>query len=195
MQERRRYKREVLALYLPIFSLDSGKVLGYLGDLSDHGLMLVSDQSLEIQTEFRLGVKLESAKQDLQYEDLKALRIECTAQSRWQTPMGEGLFSVGFMFTEISDTALMGIRFLIKTLSNSQYAETLFHLDESLDIQTRDRVAAHVKSYLGIKSVNFEPEIPHLMIVKYEKSQFNALAIQQQLLTQGIEAEIVKLHN
>ena len=193
IQERRRYKREVLALYLPVFSVSTGKVLGYLGDLSEHGMMLISDHSLPSNQDSLLGIKLESAKHDLKYEDVETLHIECKAQSRWQAPIGDDLFSTGFMFLEISEGALEGINFLIKTLSQYQYAEILFYLDESLDMDTRNRVAVNLESYLGIKSVSFEIEIPHLMIVKYDKGQFDALAIQQQLLTQGIEAEIVKL--
>jgi len=193
IQERRRYKREVLALYLPVFSVTTGKVLGYLGDLSNHGMMLISDHSLPTNQEFQLGIKLESAKQDLKYENVETLHIECTAQSRWQAPIEDDLFSTGFMFLKISEGALMGINFLIKTLTKHQYTEILFYLDESLDLDSRNWIAVHLESYLGIKSVSFEIEIPHLMIVKYDKGQFDALAIQQQLLTQGIEAEIVKL--
>ena len=46
MQERRKISRKYLAIYSRVFDRASGRVIGYLSDLTDKGAMVISDSSL-----------------------------------------------------------------------------------------------------------------------------------------------------
>lgn len=46
MQERRKISRKYLAIYSRVFDRSSGRVIGYLSDLTDKGAMVISDSSM-----------------------------------------------------------------------------------------------------------------------------------------------------
>ena len=54
MQERRRIDRKYLAIYSRVFDRSSGRVLGYLADLSQQGIMIISDDPLAENVIFNL---------------------------------------------------------------------------------------------------------------------------------------------
>ncbi|MCX6080736.1 MAG: PilZ domain-containing protein [Chloroflexi bacterium] len=58
MQERRRIDRKYLAIYSRVFDRSSGRVLGYLADLSQQGIMIISDDPLAENVIFNLRFDL-----------------------------------------------------------------------------------------------------------------------------------------
>jgi len=195
MQERRRFKRDVLALYLPIFNVDNGHILGYLGDISDNGLLLIGEEAIELRQILNLSIKLESAQQDIHHDDGSVIHIECRAESRWSARPDKDLYSTGFMFKHIAPEALSGIHLMLNKLTNYQFVETLFNLDESLSLHQLEILGEKILVTEHVLAVTFEEHVPHLMIVKYDQQKITATAIQQVLLAQDVQANIIQINS
>ncbi len=58
MQERRKQPRKNLMSYSQVHELHNGKLVGYLGDLNLLGAMVISDQSMDIDTELTISIEL-----------------------------------------------------------------------------------------------------------------------------------------
>jgi hypothetical protein len=76
MRDKRKLKRRHLIYYLHVHERASGNLIGYLVDISTEGIMIMSENQLEVGKELALKIMLESemsAKQHL-YFDAKVLR-------------------------------------------------------------------------------------------------------------------------
>ncbi len=58
MQERRKISRKYLAIYSRVFDRTSGRVLGYLSDLTNGGAMIISDSSMAENQDINLRFDL-----------------------------------------------------------------------------------------------------------------------------------------
>ncbi|MCF6188723.1 MAG: PilZ domain-containing protein [Desulfobulbaceae bacterium] len=56
--DQRQVARRQLSVYLRIFDGMGSHVLGHLVDISDHGLMMLSDEPLAVNGEYRLRMRL-----------------------------------------------------------------------------------------------------------------------------------------
>ncbi|MCP5419864.1 MAG: PilZ domain-containing protein [Gammaproteobacteria bacterium] len=74
--EKRNLRRWHLFLYLRVFDQHTGELLGNIVDISENGLMLISDKPLAVDREFHMWV-------DMPTEEGDRMRIQFKATSRW----------------------------------------------------------------------------------------------------------------
>lgn len=97
MQERRKISRKYLAIYSRVFDRTTGRVLGYLSDLTSGGAMIISDTSTTEGQDISLRFDLP----DPSLFSTDHLNIE--ARIVWCQPdIDPAFFNIGFEFTEIS---------------------------------------------------------------------------------------------
>jgi hypothetical protein len=58
MQERRKQPRKDLMSYSQVHDMHEGKLIGYLGDMNLLGAMVISDQSMEVNTNLTISIQL-----------------------------------------------------------------------------------------------------------------------------------------
>ena len=56
--EKRAIARRHLVFYLRVFDEATGKILGHLADISEQGIMLVSEKKIKAERDFRMKIKL-----------------------------------------------------------------------------------------------------------------------------------------
>lgn len=97
MEDRRKLSRQRLVSLTVVIDAHTGDVLGRIGNLSQEGLMLCSDQALEIDYTYALQIKLPDevcGKSDLNLE----------ARSLWsQRAVDPTYFSTGFEILSVDD--------------------------------------------------------------------------------------------
>lgn len=74
--EMRKVERKYIVFYLRVFDGVSSKVLGHLVDISEKGIMMISDTPIEVNETFRLRMSLPAQMKD-------ASEVLFTATSRW----------------------------------------------------------------------------------------------------------------
>jgi len=58
MQERRKQPRKDLMSYSQVYDVQSGKLIGYLGDLNLIGAMVISDQIVDVNSDLTISIQL-----------------------------------------------------------------------------------------------------------------------------------------
>lgn len=58
MEDRRKLERKYLLMYSRVYDMKSGKLLGYLADLSPGGAMIIGDDALQTGAAFELQLDL-----------------------------------------------------------------------------------------------------------------------------------------
>lgn len=97
MQERRKQERKNLVAYTQVFDLYGGNLLGYLGDLTVSGAMIISEKPIAPQTEITLAVELP------ELPDIRAVRMSLAARVAWcQQDLSPQYFNIGFEFKEVA---------------------------------------------------------------------------------------------
>lgn len=94
MSIERRIERHQLPYFLQVFNGFTDKPMGSLGNLSEQGLMLISQLPLLVNADFELRLKLPKAGGELQIIDLKAHCLWCHEDA---TP---GYYDSGFVLLE-----------------------------------------------------------------------------------------------
>lgn len=79
MQERRKYKRSELMYYVRIYDRNTGEVIGHLGNITPYGLMIISEEPLQIESKYDLRIELP---QELE----EKANLEMDAESLWCIP-------------------------------------------------------------------------------------------------------------
>jgi len=96
MTERRKFKRRYLMYYSRVFDLKTGEVLGYLVDLTPEGVMIISEEPIEIGQTYRLRMDLPeglTAKTSLDFE----------AQSIWcKADIDPHFYGTGFQISQVA---------------------------------------------------------------------------------------------
>ncbi len=110
--ERRTEQREVvrrhLVFYLRVFDGMSSRVVGHLMDISQSGLMLLSDEPVAVNEEYRLRM-------NLPWEMSGSKDIIFGASSRWcRSDENPDFFMTGFRIEDIEQEATRMIRHLIE---------------------------------------------------------------------------------
>lgn len=106
-QERRKFKRRYLMYYARVFDKRTGRVIGYVVDLTQEGLMLISEEPVEPNTRFRLRMDLP--------EDLSEKKfLDFEAESRWcKKDMDPNFYAIGFHMEETAPEVLETIHTMI----------------------------------------------------------------------------------
>jgi len=72
--------------------------LGYLGDLTISGAMIISEKPMKPDTEIHLAIEMP------ELPDIKVVRMSMTARVAWcQQDLSPQYFNIGFEFKEVKD--------------------------------------------------------------------------------------------
>jgi len=98
MTVQRNESRKKLMAFTPVYDLHRKALLGYIGDLTLKGAMVIGEKSVEVEKHFILGIEFPEAP-----PTMTAKRIVIPARVAWcrmdDAPQG---FNVGFQFIEVS---------------------------------------------------------------------------------------------
>jgi c-di-GMP-binding flagellar brake protein YcgR len=97
MDERRRLDRKYLIVYSRVFERELGRMLGYLGDLSLSGAMIISEQPQTVNSVLPLRFDLP----DLQL--FKAGQLDISARvAHCEPDINPAFYNIGFQFLDVS---------------------------------------------------------------------------------------------
>ena len=97
MNERRKQERKSLVAYTQVFDLYGGNLLGYLGDLTASGAMIISEKPMKPDVEITLAIELP------ELPNIKAVRMSLASRVAWcQQDLSPQYFNIGFEFKEVS---------------------------------------------------------------------------------------------
>ncbi len=118
MKERRKINRWNLLLLIPVRHADSNDVLGYITDLNDNGIQLLSKNSIELEKIFSLSLCLQDLKQAFIFKGINQDCIPFEAQSRWfDKDENQDFHKTGFEFINISPEARNAISQLVSNVA------------------------------------------------------------------------------
>ena len=90
MEERRKLERRHIMFYSRIFDRKTGKLLGYLGNITTDGVMVISEEPLRCDQDYKLRLDLP---EDLYQQPV----LNLDAHSLWcQTDIDPNFFNTGF---------------------------------------------------------------------------------------------------
>ena len=97
MKERRKQERKSLVAYTQVFDLYGGNLLGYLGDLTASGAMIISEKPMKPNLEITLAIELP------ELPNIRAVRMSLISRVAWcQQDLSPQYFNIGFEFKEVS---------------------------------------------------------------------------------------------
>ncbi len=109
MKERRKEERKNLAAYTQVYDLYGGSMLGYLGDLTITGAMVIGEKALAIDSELTLAIELP------ELPNVSATRVTIPARTAWcQQDISPEYFNVGFEFKVVTPEQEKIIRSIIE---------------------------------------------------------------------------------
>jgi hypothetical protein len=95
MLERRNLKRRHLLFYLRVFDASNGKILGHLVDISQEGIMLISERPIASGHSFALEMDIPTGTDS-------SSRVQFTARSIWsKKDINPNFFDTGFKILEM----------------------------------------------------------------------------------------------
>ena len=109
--EQRRLKRWQLVNYLRVFDAVSGDLLGHLMDLTEEGIMLLSNETLPCGQKFQLRME--------RLSEGTFSNIRLTAKSLWSKPdQDPHFYNTGFSLLDPSKETLAALQELIDELKH-----------------------------------------------------------------------------
>ena len=109
MRERRKQERKNLVAYTQVYDLNRGVLIGYLGDLSLRGAMVITEKPMPPNFEITLGIDIP------ELPDIKAIRMSLSARVAWcEQDLSPQFFNVGFEFKQVTDQQKKYIESIIK---------------------------------------------------------------------------------
>jgi c-di-GMP-binding flagellar brake protein YcgR len=97
MDERRKLERKYLIVYSRVFERNLGNMLGYLGDLSMSGAMIISEQPQTVNSVLPLRLDLP----DLQLFNAGQLDISARV-AHCEPDINPAFYNIGFEFLDVS---------------------------------------------------------------------------------------------
>jgi hypothetical protein len=116
----RKESRKKLMAFTPVYDLRHKTLLGYVGDLTMKGAMLIGEKSIEADSHFILGIEFPEVP-----PLMTAARVVIPARAAWcrqdDSPQS---FNIGFEFTEVSAENAVILeaildRYQFRTVSNA----------------------------------------------------------------------------
>ncbi|MDP1545614.1 MAG: PilZ domain-containing protein [Anaerolineales bacterium] len=109
MRERRKQERKSLMAYTQVFDLYGGFLLGYLGDLTLQGAMIISERAQQKDTEITLSIELP------ELPNMKSSRMALPARVVWcEQDLSPQFFNIGFEFKDVNEQQKALIESIIK---------------------------------------------------------------------------------
>jgi hypothetical protein len=107
VNERRKFKRRILAYNLEAFDTETNEPVGRVVDITPEGMMLVRTKPIDINSMVHISVELPS-------EIFSTNRVNFTAIAHWcRHDINPDLFDIGLEFTDITDKSIETIIGLI----------------------------------------------------------------------------------
>ena len=107
----RRYERRHLVFYLRVFDGMSNRVIGHIADISARGLMLITDDPVEVNENYRLRLRLPAELGEKE-------EILINATSRWCKPdVNPDFYITGFQLYDLSEELEEYLQRLVKEFS------------------------------------------------------------------------------
>lgn len=98
MQERRKQPRKDLMSYSQVFELYHGKLIGYLGDITFLGAMVIGDEPLEVDTQMNISIQLP------ELPDVSATRMAMPVRVAYcQRDLSPEYFNIGLEFSLVTE--------------------------------------------------------------------------------------------
>lgn len=98
MQERRRQPRKDLMSFSQVYDVQSGKLVGYLGDLNLIGAMVISDQTVEVNADLTISIQLP------ELPNLREETMILPTRVAWcQKDLSPEYYNVGLEFKIVTD--------------------------------------------------------------------------------------------
>jgi hypothetical protein len=98
MDRQRKESRKKLMAFTPVYDLRRKTLLGYVGDLTLKGAMIIGEKSLDVDSHFILGIEFPEAP-----PTMTATRIVIPSRVAWcRSDEGPNNFNIGLEFTEVS---------------------------------------------------------------------------------------------
>ena len=108
MKDNRKHVRKLLMSYSPVLDLYGGRRLGYLGDLTLMGAMVIGEKAVEEESLLTLQIEVP----DL--EAVSAKRLSIPARTVWCQPdISPEYFNIGFEFKEVKPDQAIVIQAII----------------------------------------------------------------------------------
>lgn len=113
-KELRQFDRRYLVFYLRVFDGMSSKLIGHLIDISQKGIMLISDSPIEVNEDYRLRMRLPTQGKDRN-------EIVFKATSRWcKNDSNPDFYMAGFQMYDLNPEANRLIENLIRDFGYSE---------------------------------------------------------------------------
>ncbi|HET9914829.1 MAG TPA: PilZ domain-containing protein [Anaerolineales bacterium] len=98
MQERRKSPRKDLMSYSQVFDVHRGKLIGYLGDLSLTGAMIIGDEPQKVDEKMTISIQLP------ELPKITARRLTLEVRIAWcHQDLSPEYFNVGMEFDLVTD--------------------------------------------------------------------------------------------
>lgn len=96
MDERRKLKRQHIMFYSRVFDRTTGAFMGYLGNLTPDGMMIISERKLAVEQEYQLRIDLPEDMYAKSMLNLTALAVWC------KRDIDPNFFNIGFSLQDVS---------------------------------------------------------------------------------------------
>jgi len=98
MQDRRRQHRKDLMSYSQVHNLQNGKLLGYLGDLTELGAMVISDEFIDDNIDLHISIELPDLPDINETSMIISVRVAYCHQD-----ISPNYYNLGLEFSSITD--------------------------------------------------------------------------------------------
>ena len=109
MEERRKQQRKDLMSYSQVFDLYNGKLIGYLGDITQMGAMVIAEEPMEVNTSLTISIQLP------ELPNIKATRVALPVRVAYcHKDVSPEYFNLGLQFKLVTDHQKIVIDAVIK---------------------------------------------------------------------------------
>lgn len=98
MNIQRKESRKKLMAFTPVYDLLHKTLLGYVGDLTLQGVMVIGEKQVEIDKHLTLGIEFPES-----LPEMSATRVAISARAAWcRQDDSPQYFNIGFEFADVS---------------------------------------------------------------------------------------------
>ena len=98
MNDQRKESRKRLVAFTPVYDVLHKMLLGYVGDLTPQGVMVIGENPVEVNKHFTLGIEFRDDE-----SETHTLRIAISGRVAWcRRDEAPQYFNIGFEFLDIS---------------------------------------------------------------------------------------------
>jgi hypothetical protein len=98
MNNNRKESRKKLMAFTPVYELLHKKLIGYIGDLTLKGVMVIGEKPIEVDRNFTLGIEFPEGS-----VSISTARIVMPSRAAWcRNDDSPQYFNIGFEFLEVS---------------------------------------------------------------------------------------------